>query len=69
MGTPKTKHIGIPMTRLTITVATIFAILAIILIGVFVVAWRENDYREMFSTTYWIGSFSTVSHIFVAFGS
>ena len=57
------------MTRLTITVATIFAILAIILIGVFVVAWRENDYREMFSTTYWIGSFSTVSHIFVAFGS
>ena len=56
------------MNAITLLVASIFAFLAMSMIGVFIVAWHENDYREMFSTAYWIGSFSTVSHIFVAFG-
>ncbi len=56
------------MNAITLFVAIIFASLAMIMLGVFVVAWQQNDYREMFSTAYWIGSFSTVSHIFVAFG-
>lgn len=55
------------MNGITLFVASIFASLAMIMLGVFVVSWQEGNYRNMFSTAYWIGSFATVFHIFVAF--
>jgi len=56
------------MNAITLFVASIFASLAMIMLGVFVVSWQEGNHRNMVSTAYWIGSFATVFHIFVAFG-